>query len=101
MTETRTTQQNKALHKLFNDISNYCVETGIDQKALVDQLESYSVPTSPQAIKEIWRTIQVTLTGKQSTKDLTRKEIDQKKIILAGWSFGGFLAARAAAYEHS
>ena len=31
---------------------------------------------------------------------LTRKEIDQKKIILAGWSFGGFLAARAAAYEH-
>ena len=31
---------------------------------------------------------------------LTRKEIDQKKIILAGWSFGGFLAPRAAAYEH-
>ncbi len=31
---------------------------------------------------------------------LTRKEIDQKKIILAGWSFGGLLAPRAAAYEH-
>jgi pimeloyl-ACP methyl ester carboxylesterase len=30
----------------------------------------------------------------------TRKEIDQKKIILAGWSFGGFLAPRAAAYEY-
>lgn len=31
---------------------------------------------------------------------LTRKEVDQTKIILAGWSFGGFLAPRAAAYEH-
>ncbi len=31
---------------------------------------------------------------------LTREEIDQKKIILAGWSFGGLLAPRAAAYEH-
>lgn len=31
---------------------------------------------------------------------LTREEIDQKKIILAGWSFGGLLAPQAAAYEH-
>jgi len=31
---------------------------------------------------------------------LTRKEVAQTKIILAGWSFGGFLAPRAAAYEH-
>ena len=31
---------------------------------------------------------------------LTRKEVDQTKIILARWSFGGFLAPRAAAYEH-
>jgi len=31
---------------------------------------------------------------------LTRKEVDQTKIILAGWSFGGLLAPRAAAYEH-
>ncbi len=31
---------------------------------------------------------------------LTRPEIDPKKIALAGWSFGGFLAPRAAAFEH-
>jgi len=31
---------------------------------------------------------------------LTRPEIDPDKIVLAGWSFGGFLAPRAAAFEH-
>lgn len=30
----------------------------------------------------------------------TRPEIDPDKIALAGWSFGGFLAPRAAAFEH-
>src|ERR687894_182741 len=31
---------------------------------------------------------------------LTRPEIDPKKIALGGWSFGGFLAPRAASFEH-
>jgi len=31
---------------------------------------------------------------------LTRPEIDPDKIALAGWSFGGFLAPRAASFEH-
>lgn len=30
---------------------------------------------------------------------LTRPEVDPKRIVLAGWSFGGFLAPRAAAFE--
>jgi pimeloyl-ACP methyl ester carboxylesterase len=30
---------------------------------------------------------------------LTRPEVDPRKIILCGWSFGGFLAPRAAAFE--
>ena len=32
---------------------------------------------------------------------LTRPEIDPDKIVLAGWSFGGFLAPRAAALRAS
>ncbi len=75
--ETRTVRQNKALHKLFGDISNYCVETGIDQKTVVNKLEAYQCPTSPQFVKETWRAMQVAITGKRSTKDLYRKEIDQ------------------------
>ena len=31
---------------------------------------------------------------------LTRPEIDPEKIALAGWSFGGWLAPRAACFEH-
>lgn len=31
---------------------------------------------------------------------LTRPEIDPEKIVLSGWSLGGFLAPRAAAFEH-
>lgn len=75
--EQRTTSQNKALHLLFTHISNHCIQAGIDQKAIVSQLDGYSVPTSPQAIKEIWRCIQIAITGKTSTKDLNKKEIDQ------------------------
>ena len=30
---------------------------------------------------------------------LTRPEVDAKKVVLAGWSFGGFLDPRAAAFE--
>lgn len=73
----RTNQQNRALHKLFNDISAYCVETGIDQKTVLDSLKSYEVSTSPQFVKEVWRVIMHTLTGKKSTTELDRKEIDQ------------------------
>jgi hypothetical protein len=31
---------------------------------------------------------------------LTRPEIDPEKIVLSGWSLGGYLAPRAAAFEH-
>jgi pimeloyl-ACP methyl ester carboxylesterase len=31
---------------------------------------------------------------------LTRPEIDPQKIVLSGWSLGGYLAPRAAAFEH-
>ena len=73
----RSQQQNRALHKLFNDISAYCVETGLDQKSVVHGLKDYDLPVSPQFVKEVWRTIQYTLTGKISTTELSKKEIDQ------------------------
>lgn len=75
--EIRTQQQNRALHKLFNDISNHCIEHGIDQKTVLDSLKSYEVSTSPQFVKEVWRVIMHTLTGKTSTTEMTTKEIDQ------------------------
>lgn len=65
------------MHKLFNDISAYCVETGLDQRAVANGLVGYAIPTSPQFVKEVWRSIQIAVTGKVSTTELTTKEIDQ------------------------
>lgn len=73
----RTEQQARALHKLFGQVSAHCIATGIDQKTVVNQLDAYETPTSPQFVKETWRAMQVAITGKTSTKDLTRSEVDQ------------------------
>lgn len=73
----RSEAQNKAIHKLFGDIAAHCVGAGIDQKAVTTRLAAYAVPVSPQFVKETWRAMQIALTGKTSTKDLARHEIDQ------------------------
>lgn len=77
MEEARSSQQNRALHKLFGDIAAHCVGAGIDQKTVTHRLTAYAVPVSPQFVKETWRAMQIALTGKESTKDLDRREIDQ------------------------
>ena len=73
----RSDQQNKAIHKLFGDIAAHCVGAGIDQQAVTTRLTAYAVPVSPQFVKETWRAMQIALTGKTSTRDLSRAEIDQ------------------------
>lgn len=73
----RSIPQNKALHKLFGDISAYCVETGIDTKTVTDALTDYPTPVSPQFVKETWRAMQLAITGKESTTQLTSSEINQ------------------------
>ncbi len=75
--EKLTRQQNRSIHKMFNDISAHCVSVGLDQKTVVNRLEAYSCPTSPQFVKETWRAMQIAITGKTSTQDLDRKEVDQ------------------------
>jgi hypothetical protein len=72
-----TRQQNRSLHKLFADISAHCVQTGLDQKAIVSALENHPIPVSPQFVKDTWKAMQFSLTGKRSTQELERKEVDQ------------------------
>lgn len=73
----RTISQNRALHKLFTDISRYCLEHGIDMKTVLDHMSRYRCQVSPGAVKETWRAIQITTLGKESTTELEAKEIDQ------------------------
>ena len=77
MENQRTISQNKSLHKLFTDIASHCVAYGIDTKPVLTKLEQYPTPVSPQFVKESWRAMQIAVTGKTSTADLDKKEIDQ------------------------
>lgn len=75
--EPKTRQMEKAYHLLFRQISDHCIAHGIDQKTILDELKSYEVSTSPQFVKEVWRVIMHTLTGKTSTTEMTREEVKQ------------------------
>lgn len=81
--ETRSTQQNRALHKLFAILSDQLNELGETYKYIwLDEVMELSF--TPELIKEsLWRKIQLALFNKQSTKDLTTNEINQIIDILA------------------
>lgn len=72
----RTSQQNKALHVLFNLLANNLNEAGLDmRKTLKPTVE---IPWSGSSVKEyLWRPIQKAQLNKQSTTELTTVEIDQ------------------------
>lgn len=75
MTETRTPTQNNALHLYFELVAEELNNAGYDiQKTITHQLE---IPWSKESVKElIWRQAQKTYLGKQSTTELSTKDID-------------------------
>lgn len=72
----RTIQQNKALHKFFALLSDECNDRGITlQKLLQNEIDMMVTPT---LVKEVlWKPIQKAMFDKESTTELTTKEIDQ------------------------
>lgn len=75
MKKPRSIQQNKAMHKLFNEVSNELISQGIDQRAVLMALEGYACPVTPEFLKEVWRSIMFTMFRKTSTTQLTTKEM--------------------------
>lgn len=73
----RSNSQNKAIHKLFGEVANEMLNKGIERRTVVQDLDSYSCPIDANFVKEIWRAIQFTQIGKQSTTELTSTEIDK------------------------
>jgi hypothetical protein len=71
----RTETQNKALHLYFTQLAETLNEAGLDmRKTLKPEIE---IPWSGKSIKEyLWRPIMKAQLQKDSTKDLTTKEID-------------------------
>jgi hypothetical protein len=72
----RTDSQNKALHLFFTQLAEELNSAGLDmRKTLKPEVD---IPWSGRTIKEyLWRPIMVAQTGKESTTELTTKEIDK------------------------
>lgn len=71
----RTTQQNKALHKFYSELALALNEAGLDMKRTLKP--EIDIPWNGDTVKDyLWRPIQQAQLGKESTKELTTKEID-------------------------
>lgn len=71
----RTLQQNKSLHKYFELLAETLNEAGYDMKKTLKQ--DAEIPWSPQLVKDfLWRPIQEAALQKESTTELTTKDVD-------------------------
>lgn len=72
----RTLQQNKAIHKLFTQLSSDLNELGLDMKVILKP--SYSIWWTPEAVKDhLWKPLQQAMYGKKSTTELTTAEVSK------------------------
>ncbi len=72
----RTSQQNKSLHLYFGLVADALNAAGLDIHVVLQP--GMDIRWSPETVKELlWRTIQRVQLGKESTTQLTTKEIDQ------------------------
>lgn len=76
MDSKRTNQQNKAMHKFFELLANDLNGAGLDMKRTLK--ESIDIPWTPVTVKEwLWRPVQDAMLEKESTTELTPKEVNQ------------------------
>lgn len=72
----RTLQQNKALHKFFQLLADELNEKGLDMRKTLK--ESIEIPWNGRTVKDyLWRPIQELQLKKESTTELTTREIDK------------------------
>lgn len=74
--EQRTIQQNKSIHKYFELLAEELNMAGLDMRIVLKP--SYQIWWTPESIKNnIWKPVQEAMYKKQSTTELTRKEVDK------------------------
>ena len=71
----RTIVQSRAMHLMFTQVSNLLIEQGVDQRTIVEDLEGYSAPVTPEFLKQVFKTIMYTMYRKTSTTDLATNEM--------------------------
>lgn len=71
----RTLRQNRALHKMFGLLAEVLNDSGYDMRRTLKQ--DVEIPWSTETVKEfLWRPIQNAQLNKESTTELTTKDID-------------------------
>jgi hypothetical protein len=82
----RTGQQNRALHLYFTQVASELDRQGHTLQDVVKAITKVEITPTPHNIKEVvWREIQKTLLGKESTTFLTKHEIDQVYDVMNKW----------------
>lgn len=72
----RTSLQNKSLHLFFTQLADQLNEAGLDQRKVLKP--GIEIPWDSRTIKEqIFRPVMKAQLGKESTTELTTKEVDQ------------------------
>lgn len=75
--QTRTGQQNRALHLFFETLAEELNTAGVDMKLILKGLP-VNIPATKTNIKEdIWKPIQWAMFNKKSTTQLEKGEIDK------------------------
>ena len=73
----RTIPQNSSIHLFCDRIANAFNEAGYDQKQVLDAFDGVELENTLVSIKnDVWRRIQLILTGKESTTELETSEVD-------------------------
>lgn len=79
--ERRTLQQNRAIHKFFELLADDLNSAGLDMKRTLKP--QADIPWTPITVKEyLWKPIQDAMLHKESTTELTTKEISQVYEVL-------------------
>jgi len=67
---------------MFGEMSDICVEKNITMKMILEALQGYDVPPTPEGIKEVWKAIQYTMYKTDSTTKLETHQLDKVYEVL-------------------
>jgi hypothetical protein len=88
--KTRTSQQNRAMHKWFGMLAETLNDAGFEQFVVFDEIRKkkggYDVPWNTARVKEnLYKPIMEKMTGKDSTTQMDTKEPSEICDVLGRW----------------
>lgn len=74
MSEQRTIQQNKALHKYYRELAEALNAAGLDMKTVLKP--EIEIPWTQESVKNhLWRPVQKIMESKESTTELDTRDV--------------------------